>query len=70
LPGETLPTWVVAIQPSGDGQTAGQMAKKLRHMSTSIIGRVEHDLLLLDPRTVAEEEEEVLLQTVSDCLAR
>ncbi len=60
LPGETLPTWLLALKvPSPD--TA---ARSLRSYTPPIIARIEEDLLLFDPRTVFPEEEEVLLQGI------
>ncbi len=69
LPGETLPTWVVSIS---DGTlTAGveELARRLRKANPPVIGRIDKDRLLLDPRTVLPEEDEPLLKAVSAALA-
>ncbi|HUP28395.1 MAG TPA: L-seryl-tRNA(Sec) selenium transferase [Chloroflexia bacterium] len=73
LPGETLPTWLLAVEPQSVGgskpqETAGTMAELLRGAETPIIARVERGLLLLDPRTVADDEEETLLSVLRSCL--
>ncbi|NQS90838.1 MAG: L-seryl-tRNA(Sec) selenium transferase [Chloroflexi bacterium] len=48
LPGETLPTWVLAILVDHPNR----LLEILRQNSPSIIGRVEDNRVLLDPRTV------------------
>ena len=52
-PGVTLPSWAVALEPSG-GATA--LSARLRGGSTPVVGRIEDARLLLDVRTVAPEE--------------
>lgn len=60
LPGETLPTWCVAIAvPSPD-----ELARRLRTHEPPIIVTIQDDKLLLDPRTVQPDEEHSLLQTL------
>lgn len=61
LPGSTLPTRLVAIRRRGQVK---ELAEKLRRASPPVIGRIESDLLLLDPRTVLPEEEEALLSSL------
>ncbi len=51
LPGETLSTYVLAI----DVDHPNQLLEILRNGSPSVIGRVEDDRVLLDPRTVLPE---------------
>jgi L-seryl-tRNA(Ser) seleniumtransferase len=62
LPGETLPTYLLAIPLTE--QLAGKKAALLRQQPTPVIARVEAGVLLLDPRTVLEVEEQVLLETL------
>lgn len=60
LPGTALPTWLVAIRhPQPD-----KLAARLRADETPIIGRIEEDQLLLDPRTVLAEQEKHLVKSV------
>lgn len=60
LPGETLPTWCAALAvPSPD-----DLARRLRAYEPPIIAIVQDDKLLLDPRTVQPDEEDMLLQTL------
>ena len=64
LPGETLPTWALALKTG----SADLLMGRLRQSDPPIIGRVEADRVLLDPRTVLPEEDEALLQGVSFAL--
>ena len=63
LPGETLPTWAVSIASDRGGADA--MARLLRQGEPPVVGRIEDDRVLLDPRTVLPEEEEALLRTAA-----
>jgi L-seryl-tRNA(Ser) seleniumtransferase len=57
LPGETLPTTLLAVAyPAPDA-----VAAALRRQPTPVIGRIQQDRLLFDPRTVLPEQEETLL---------
>jgi len=60
LPGETLPTWLVA--PSV--HSADRLAQALRATDPPVIARVEDDRLVLDPRTVQPEEEKIMLEII------
>jgi L-seryl-tRNA(Ser) seleniumtransferase len=60
LPGETLSTRLVAIQvPSPD-----DLARRLRLGQPAVVGRIEGDRFLLDPRTVMPEQEGTLIALV------
>jgi len=59
LPGETLPTWLLALPASG--ATAELLAAYLRSATPPVICRIAHGHLLFDPRTVAADEEADLL---------
>ncbi|MGB9605208.1 MAG: L-seryl-tRNA(Sec) selenium transferase, partial [Bryobacteraceae bacterium] len=54
-PGQTLPTWLVAL--NGD---AVQAERRLREVEPPVIARIEEGRLVLDLRTVFEEEEQAL----------
>ncbi len=57
LPGETLPTVLLAIaHPAPDA-----VAATLRRQPAPVIGRIQQDRLVFDPRTVLPEQEETLL---------
>lgn len=61
LPGGSLPTKLVAI-----GGKAQEISRELRLSEIPIIGRVEKDKLLLDPRTVLPEEDEIVMKALKD----
>lgn len=65
LPGETLPTWVLALE----GPAPDKLLAALRRARPPIIARVEDGRLLLDPRTVLPEQEGALLLGVGNALA-
>jgi len=60
LPGETLPTRLLAL-PVADPDG---VAAALRAADPPVVARIEDDRLLLDPRTVLPEDEEALLRAV------
>jgi L-seryl-tRNA(Ser) seleniumtransferase len=55
-PGSGLPTRLVALGRAG--LSADALDSRLRALDTPIIGRIENDRLVLDLRTVKEEEDE------------
>jgi L-seryl-tRNA(Ser) seleniumtransferase len=65
LPGETLPSWGVAV---GRG-SADRLAKALRIGRPPVIGRIEDDRVLLDLRTVAPALDEELAGAVERAIA-
>jgi len=72
LPGGTLPTRLVAIRGPGKGKGQARtvaLAQRLRAQSPPVIGRIENELLLLDPRSVLPEEEEALLSSLRNILS-
>jgi L-seryl-tRNA(Ser) seleniumtransferase len=60
LPGETLPTYVLALTV----KNPNQFMNRLRRQSTPIIARLDNDRVLFDPRTVLPEEEHTLLESL------
>jgi L-seryl-tRNA(Ser) seleniumtransferase len=64
LPGETLPTWLVAFKI----RHANRLLAKLRKAQPPIIARLEDDQLVLDPRTVLIHQEEALLANLQRIL--
>jgi L-seryl-tRNA(Ser) seleniumtransferase len=60
LPGETLPTWAVAVAAAAPDD----LAAALRHGDPSVVGRIVEGQLLLDLRTVPPEVDEVVLRAV------
>ncbi len=64
LPGETLPTTLVALDAARIPLSLEELAKKLRLHTTPIIVRIAKNALLLDPRTVFEEQDDLVLQAL------
>jgi L-seryl-tRNA(Ser) seleniumtransferase len=62
LPGEQLPTRVLALSPSRG--SAGDLLRRLREHEPPVIGRIEQDRVLLDPRTVLSGEDDSLIAAV------
>lgn len=67
LPGATLPTRVVSIPMSSSAKVM-EAARRLRTQPLPVVGRVERNALLLDPRTVLPEQDESLLQSLTQVL--
>lgn len=60
LPGETLPTYLLALNiPHPDASAA-----RLRQAHLPVIGRIQQERLLFDPRTVLPEQEEALIAAI------
>src|SRR5438477_4321529 len=57
LPGETLPTTLLALDAARVPLPLDELAKRLRLRSTPIVTRILRDTLLLDPRTVLDEQD-------------
>jgi L-seryl-tRNA(Ser) seleniumtransferase len=68
LPGECLPTWLVSLRaPDGEESArsaAGRVAEVLRRGEPAVVCRVDSGSLLLDPRTVLEEQDEDVLDAL------
>jgi len=69
LPGETLPTWLLALNVDGMPGGATELARRLRQGTPSVVARVQDETVMLDPRTVLLAEEADLLKAVSAALA-
>ncbi len=82
LPGETLPTWALAIAGgataggamagdamAGGATDVGRLAQSLRCADPPVVGRIEKDTLWLDPRTVDPEEDAALITALRTALA-
>ncbi len=67
LPGATLPTRLLVIKGK-QGISATELAGRLRRCNPPVIGRIEKNTLLLDPRTVPLEQDELLLGALREVL--
>ncbi|MBQ3577840.1 MAG: L-seryl-tRNA(Sec) selenium transferase [Firmicutes bacterium] len=61
-----IDTWAVAVSPREI--TVDEMASKLRHWSVPVICHIQDGLVLLDMRTVTDDELSTLAKAVSDVL--
>jgi L-seryl-tRNA(Ser) seleniumtransferase len=66
LPGESMKTWVMAL----DVKSPDKFMAKLRASNPPLIARTENDRVLLDPRTVLPEQDDLLLEILSTQIAR
>ncbi|GAC1381801.1 MAG: L-seryl-tRNA(Sec) selenium transferase [Ktedonobacteraceae bacterium] len=66
LPGETLPTTLLAIDAAPISLPLDELARRLRMRSVPIVTRIMHDTLLLDPRTVLEEQDKEVVRAVGE----
>jgi L-seryl-tRNA(Ser) seleniumtransferase len=84
LPGETLPTTLLAISAHPDQRSGNQhslsqgmqmsssldaLAERLRAGEPAVVARILRDRLLLDPRTILPEQDDALLAALRAALA-
>ena len=69
LPGETLPSWVLALSCEGSSGGSEAVMRNLREAKPPVIARIEDDRVILDPRTVLPEEEDSLLTALRDAIS-
>jgi L-seryl-tRNA(Ser) seleniumtransferase len=62
-PGQSLPTSVIAVRHSQ--LSAAKLEEMLRRRKPAILGRVEQGEFLIDLRTVAEDQEELIAQAIA-----
>jgi L-seryl-tRNA(Ser) seleniumtransferase len=62
MPGENLTSWAVSVNPRV--LKISRLEALLRRATVPVIGRVEGDRLLLDMRTIADEELDLLYETL------
>jgi len=67
LPGGSLPTSLVAVGGSGKN-SAQAISRKLRLREVPVIGRIDKDVLLLDPRTVLPEEDDIVIKSLRETI--
>ncbi len=69
LPGGRLPTRLVAIGGEGKKQSrdrAHVLAQRLRRHDPPVVGRINEDILLLDPRTVLPDEDKAVIDALHE----
>ena len=70
LPGDSLATRLVSIDPSDVDGGAEELAHRLRIGTPAIMARIEADRVLLDPRTVPPGRDREVIDAVLAALAR
>lgn len=69
LPGETVPSWAVAISAGSDAdRNMDHVARLLRLGTPAVYGRIEHGKLLIDLRTVLPEDDLRLAEALEHLL--
>jgi L-seryl-tRNA(Ser) seleniumtransferase len=68
LPEESLPTRLLALGGGGSADVEA-LARRLRTSDPPVLGRIEQDTLLLDPRTVDPHQDRILLKALRAALA-
>ena len=68
LPGQTLDTWLLALEGATLAEGVDGAVKRLREHGTPVLARIDGDRVLLDPRTVFLEEEDTLFRAVREVL--
>ena len=69
LPGETLPSWSLALNcTAAPGGPQGVM-ERLRRWNPPVVARIDEDRVLLDPRTVLPREEPELVSAVASAMS-
>lgn len=63
LPGAVLPTRLLSIH--APGKKGQHLAQKLRRNPIPIIARISEDSLILDPRTVFPEEDQIVIKALN-----
>ena len=64
LPGETLATTLLALDAASLPFSVSELAQRLRQYATPVVARISRDALLLDPRTVFEEQDDVVQEAI------
>jgi len=65
LPGQTLPTTVLVIEPVG---SADSFASRLRQSPVAVIARIDNSKVLLDPRTVMSNQNDAVIEAIKFAL--
>ena len=66
LPGQNLPTTLITISTPKMSATA--LANRLRHYTTPVFTRIGDERVLIDPRTLLEGDEAILIEALVETL--
>ncbi len=68
LPGATLPTSLLSLGDPAKPSLAQKLARNLRLQPTPIVGRINENVLLLDPRTISPAEDEAVIRGLREAV--
>ena len=68
LPGQNLPTTLVALQPETIG--AESLAQKLRQYGTPIFTRIRNNQILIDPRTLLSGDDKIVIEALIEIFSQ
>ena len=69
LPGETLPSWSLALSCTDTPGGPQGVMERLRRWNPPVVARIEEDRVFLDPRTVLPREEPDLVSAVASAMS-
>ena len=64
LPAQSIPSWALALKPSGE--SADELAARLRSCAPPVFSRVQNNRIHLDFRTIAADDEADLVSALMD----
>jgi len=67
MPEQDIASWAVAVRP--ENIKISRLETLLRHAPVPVVGRVEGDRLLLDMRTIADDELGILFESLQGVLS-
>lgn len=70
FPEHDLPTTLVALTPKPGAPSPEALRARLLETDPPLVGRIEDDAFLLDPRTLADDELKLVARVLEDALAR
>ena len=65
LPGQTLPTSVLSIDPAGKIE---DFVRALRESPVAVVARIENNRVILDPRTVLPDQDDAVIEAIKFAL--
>jgi L-seryl-tRNA(Ser) seleniumtransferase len=68
LPLAELPGWAIALAPKR--MSVNNLITRLRGCEPPVVGRVQDDRFLIDPRTLINDDETLLLQALQQSLSQ
>jgi L-seryl-tRNA(Ser) seleniumtransferase len=66
LPDQNLPTTLLVVVPKN--MSAQDLAEKLRQYSVPVVTRIQNEQVLIDPRTLLNGEDEIVLRALTEIL--